>query len=99
MESVNYSKIWLLCPTRWTIRTKIPHSIHNNFKPIQESLTWCEDSKNNSVPDSSARASGLLKRMKSFNFMYGLKLSMMPLDHTHDLSVTFQTTNLCPADA
>ena len=36
MESANYSKIWLLCPTRWTARAKALHSIHNNYKPIQE---------------------------------------------------------------
>ena len=99
MESANYSKLRLLCPTTWTVRAKALHSIHNNYKPIQEWLTWSEDSKNNSDPDSHARASGLLKRMKSFNFMYGLKLSMMILDHTDNLSATLQTTNLCAADA
>ena len=62
-------------------------------------MTWCQDSKNNSDPDSRARAGGLLKRMKSFNFMYGLKLSMMVLDHTDNLSATLQTTNLWAADA
>ena len=31
--------------------------------------------------------------------MYGLKLSMMILDHTGKLSATVQTTNLCAADA
>ena len=31
--------------------------------------------------------------------MYGLKLSMMVLDHTDNLSDTLQTTNLCVADA
>ena len=30
--------------------------------------------------------------------MYGLKLSMMILDHTGKLSATVQTTNLCAAD-
>ena len=77
MESPNYSKIQLLCPTRWTVKTKALHSIHNNCKPMQEQLTWCDDSKNNLDPDLRARVDGLLKRMKLFNFMYGLKLSMM----------------------
>ena len=45
MESANYSKIHPLCPTRWTVRVKAPHSNHNNYKPIQKWLTWCEDSK------------------------------------------------------
>ena len=99
MESANYSKIRFLCPTRGTVRAKALHSIHNNYKPIQEWLTWCEDSKNNSDPDSRARVGGLLKRMKPFNFMYGFKLSMMILDHTDNLSATLQTTNLCAADA
>ena len=48
MESANYSKIRLICPTRWTVTAKALHSIQNNYKPIQEWLTWCEDSKNNS---------------------------------------------------
>ena len=99
MESANYSKIRFLCPTRGTVRAKALHSIHNNYKPIQEWLTWCEDSKNNSDADSRARVGGLLKRMKPFNFMYGFKLSMMILDHTDNLSATLQTTNLCAADA
>ena len=92
-------KLRLLCPTAWAVRAKAHHSIHNNYKPIQEWLTWPEDSKNNLDPDSRARAGGLLKRMKSFNFMYGLKLSMMILDYTDNLSATLQTTNLCAADA
>ena len=99
MESANYSKIRFLCPTRGTVRAKALHSIHNNYKPIQEWLTWCEDSKNNSDPDSRARVGGLLKRMKPFNFIYEFKLSMMILDHTDNLSATLQTTNLCAADA
>ena len=81
MESANYSKIRLLCPTRWTLRAKALHSILNNHKRIQEWLTWCADSTYISEPDSRARANGFLKRIKSFNFMYGLKLSMMVLDH------------------
>ena len=48
---------------------------------------------------SPARAGGLLKRMKSFKLMFGLKLSMILLDHTDNLSATVQTTNLCAADA
>ena len=32
--------------------------------------------------------------MKSLNFVYGLKLNMMALDHTDNLSTTLQTTNL-----
>ena len=99
MKSANYSKILLLSPARWAVTAKAPHSIHNNCKPIQEWLTWCEDSKNNLDPDSRARVGGLLKIMKSFNFMYGLKLSMMVLDHTDNLSAVLQTTNLCVADA
>ena len=57
------------------------------------------DKKNNSDLDSYARAGGLLKRMKSFKFMYGLKLSMMVLDHKDNLIATLQTKNLCVADA
>ena len=98
MESANYSKIRLICPARWTVTAKALYTIQNNYKPIQEWLTWCEDSKNNSDPDLRAR-SGLLKRMKSFNFMYGLKLSMMVLDHADSLNVMLQTTNVCAADA
>ena len=37
--------------------------------------------------------------MKSLNFMYGLKLSMMVLDHADSLSATLQTANVCAADA
>ena len=99
MESANYSKIRLLCLTRWTIRATALHSIHNNYRPIQEWLIWCKDSKNNLDPDSRVRAGSLLKRTKSFNFMYGLKLSMMVLEHTNNLSARLQTTNLCAADA
>ena len=99
MEIANYSKILLLGPTRWIVRAKALHSNQNNYKPIQEWLTWCKDSKNNSDPDLRARAGGLFKRMKSFNFMYGLKLTKMVLDHTDNLSATLQTTDLCAAHA
>ena len=98
MECAYYSKIRLLFPTRCTVRAKALYSIHNNYKPIQEWLTLC-DSKNNSDPDSHPRTDGLLKRMKSFSFMYGLKLSITVLDHTDSLSATLPTANLCAADA
>ena len=77
MQCAYYSKIRFLCRTRCTFGAKALYSIHNNYKPIQEWLALCEDSKNNSDPDSHARTGGLCKGMKSFNFMYGLKLSMM----------------------
>ena len=99
MKSANYSKIRLLCPTRWTVRAKALHSIHNNYKPIQEWLTRCEYSKYNPDPDLRARAGGLLKRMKSFNCMCGLKLSKVVLDHTDNLSATLQTTYMYAGDA
>ena len=98
MECAYYSKIRLLFPTRCTVRAKALYSIHINYKPIQEWLTLC-DSKNNSDPDSHPRTDGLLKRMKSFSFMYGIKLSITVLDHTNSLSAMLPTANLCAADA
>ena len=62
MENTNYSKVRLLCPTKWPVRAKALHSIHNNYKPIQEWLPLCADSKNNFDPDSRARAGSLLKK-------------------------------------
>ena len=99
MQCAYYSKIRFLCRTRCTFGAKALYSIHNNYKPIKEWLALCEDSKNNSDPDSHARTGGLCKGMKSFNFMYGLKLSMMILDHTDCLSATLPTANICAADA
>ena len=99
MQCAYYSKIRLLCRTRCTVGAKALYSIHNNYKPIQESLALCEDIKKNSDPDSHAWTSSLLKGMKSFNFMYGLKLSMMILNHTDSLSTTLPTANICAVDA
>ena len=60
---------------------------------------WCDDSQNTSDSDVRARAAGLERKMNYFNFMYGLRLSMLVLTHSDNLSATLQTPNICAADA
>ena len=94
-----FSRLRLFCPTRWTVTAKALHSIFNNYKPILGMLAWCNDSQNTSDSDIRARAAGLERKMNYFNFMYGLRLSMLVLTHSDNLSATLQTPNICAADA
>ena len=97
MES--FSRLRLFCPTRWTVRAKVLHSISNNYRPILEMLGWCNESQNTSDSDIRARAGVPERKMNSFNFIYGLHLSMLVLNHSDNLSGTLQTPNICAADA
>ena len=94
-----FSRLRLFCPTRWTVRAKALHSIFNNYKLVLDMLAWRNDSKNTSGTDIRARAAGLERKMNYFNFMYGLRLSMLVLTHSDNLSATLQTPNICAADA
>ena len=94
-----FSRLRLFCPTQWAVRAKLLHSILNNYKPILDMLAWCNDSQNTSDSDIRARAAGLERKMNYFNFMYGLRLSMLVLTHSDNLSATLQTPNICAADA
>ena len=57
-------------------------------------LAWRNDSQNTSDTDIRATAAGLERKMNYFNFMYGLRLSILVLTHSDNLSAT-----LCAADA
>lgn len=98
-DTESFSRLRLLCPTRWTVRAKALQSVTNNYKAILEMLAWCDDSRNTSDSEIRARAGGLEKKMNSFNFMYGLQLSLLVLNHSDNLSATLQRPNICAADA
>lgn len=94
-----FSRLRMLCPTRWTVRAKALESILNNYVAIIEMLQWCTDPSNVSDSDIRARAGGIAIKMKTFNFIYGLRLSMLVLNHSDNLSATLQNPDLCASEA
>lgn len=98
-EGESFSRLQLLCPTRWTVRAKALWSILNNYLPIIKMLRWCDEPSNVSDSDIRARARGVAAKMQKFNFVYGLHLAMLVLNHSDNLSATLQKPDLCATDA
>ena len=89
--------IRILCPTRWTVRADALKSITNNYQTLQST---CEESveitKDSEV---KARLIGVSTQMKRFDFLFGVFLGEMLLQHTDNLSKSLQKETISAAEA
>jgi Domain of unknown function (DUF4371) len=85
-----------LCPTRWTVRVKSIQSLLDNYEALCSAL---EEAASRSTDDSSAKASGFLKRLETFETYFGLRASLAVLEHAEGCNTFLQSTNISVADA
>ena len=70
----------VLCPTRWTVRANSLNSIIVNYAVLQGMFEESVESTTNT--DMKCRILGAIAQMKTFNFLFGIILGELILNHT-----------------
>ena len=87
----------LFSQTCWTVRASSLTSICKNCKELQELWNWClveyKDRK------AKARIHSLQAQMQTFDYFFGLRLGILLLKHSDNLSMSLQAENLCTTEA
>ena len=86
-----------LCPTRWTVRASCYERIIENYAFLFKAWKLCLSKKLEF--DIKARILGCEYQMKSFDFFYGLHLSLRIFSHTDNLSKSLQSSSLSAASS
>jgi len=86
-----------LCPIRWTVCVLSLESIRVNYCALE--ATWEEALEICSQSEVKARIIGAESKMKDFDFLFGLLLSVRILKHTDNLSKTLQATVMSAVEA
>lgn len=84
-----------LCPTRFTVRANSLDSLKSNYEVVVQALSEISAS---GADDSSATASGLLKRIESFDYIFALEIAQAVFADTDNLSRLTQSTKLAAFD-
>ena len=75
----------VLCPTRWTVRAASLQSVLDNYEVL---LSVWEESKNSQIDsEMKARIIGIETQMLTFNFLFGISLGILNLEHSDNLSI------------
>ena len=69
--------IWLLCPTRWTVRASALTSISESYEALVE--TWGPAKEIVSDSEMRARIGRVAKQMETFDFFFGVELGRIVL--------------------
>lgn len=84
-----------LCPTRFTMRAASLTSMKANFEVVVEALDTISTS---GTDESAATASGLIKRIESFDYIFALEISLPVFTDTDNLSKLTQSSKLAACD-
>ena len=79
--------------TGWTVRRSTLVSIIQHYEELKESWKWCL--KEYKDTETKARIIGVETQMNKFNYFFGVKLAILLLRHSDDLSTTLQRPKLC----
>ena len=86
----------VLCPTRWTVHAASVNSLLDNYEVLLG--VWEESKEFHLDSDMKARIIGVDTQMQSFDFLYGVSLGAMILNHSDNLSKTLQHVNMSAAE-
>ena len=78
-----------LCPTRWTCSEEALSSVTRNYDAIRAALDSIAEDRS-TRPEVSTLASGFHRRMGTFDFLFGLELSLHLLRMTTPVMRAFQ---------
>ena len=70
--------ICVLCPTRWTVRAQVLHSILVNYEVLQ--IFWDESLEIVKDTEMRSQIQGVSSCMKSFDFCFGVSLGELLLN-------------------
>ena len=92
-ETTSHVKIKRFCPTRWTVRAATIRSVKANYSLLMQ--LWKKVDEDGKTPaDIKLRALGVLTKMKSFDFLFGIELAEQILSKTDHLSSYLQTQGI-----
>ena len=89
-ESVD--SLHLLCPTRWTVRTKSIAAVVKNYQALHSTLLSI--SKTASEREKREKAAGLAKKMTKFKTFFGLHFAINVFCVCEQLATTIQTKGI-----
>ena len=69
--------VWILCPTRRTVRAEALQSILNNYAVLQE--LWIESLDQVKYSEMKAHILGVASQMKTFSYLFGIVLGDLVL--------------------
>ena len=82
----------LLCPTRWTVRTKSVSAILNNYSAIHATLLSIAN--DSSIREVSDKANGMAGKMEKFKTYLGQRFSLNLFSVCEQLAKTLQTKGI-----
>ena len=82
----------VLCPTRWTVRAASLQSVLDNYEVLFG--VWEESKESQVDSEIRARVIGVEAQMQSFDFLFGVSLGALILNHTDNLSKSLQQKTL-----
>lgn len=86
-----------LCPTRWTVRASSLQSVLDNYHVLQE--LWEEAIEIVGDSEVRARIGGTSAAMATFDYLFGITLGQLLLQHSDNLSKTLQNPLLMASEA
>ena len=86
----------ILCPTRWTVRTRTIEAVVSNYEVVITSLIEIHDTGRD---EYALKAGGYLSTMEKFSAFFGLKLSHLIYSATEQLSIALQGQNTTMQEA
>ena len=87
----------LFSQTHWTVRASSLTRICENYKELEELWNWCLVEYKHR--EAKARVYGVQAQMRTFNYIFGLRLGILLLKHSDNLSKSLQAESLCAAEA
>lgn len=82
----------LLCPTRWTVRTKAISAIVNNYEALHSTfLSIAKEATKASVRDT---ANGLAAKLKKFDTCFGLRFAQNIFSVCEQVAITLQNPSV-----
>ena len=88
--------IRVICPTRWTVHAQSLHSILDNYEALQ--VLWEESLEFVKEAEMRSRIMGVLSRMTSFDFLFGVLLGELLFRHSDNLSKALQSSHMSAAE-
>lgn len=96
-ECSKASTVRLFSETRWTVRAKSLESIYENYEALEDLWDWCSSQYKDR--ETKARVGGVQAQMRTFEYFFGLRLGILILRHSDNLSASLQAKDLYAAKA
>ncbi|MEO0685480.1 MAG: hAT transposon family protein, partial [Cyanobacteria bacterium J06649_11] len=96
-ECSKASTVRLFSETRWTVRAKSLESIYENYEALEDLWDWCSSQYKDR--ETKARVGGVQAQMRTFEYFFGLRLGILILRDSDNLSASLQAKDLYAAKA